>query len=252
MKSDIDNGRESGSGSERFFSARDVSVDYDRVRALRGVSLELDEGEVAALIGANGAGKTTMLRAITGLARRSAGEIRLAGERIDGLRPARIAARGVAMVPEGRRVYPHMDVRDNLLMGAHLRRDRAGIRADMERCFARFPRLRERIRQQGGTLSGGEQQMLAISRALMARPRLLLLDEPSLGLAPLLVREIARAISELNRDEGLSVILVEQNSRMALRVSRRAYVLETGEVKLSGASSDLLNNDEVRRLYLGG
>ena len=236
---------------ELFFRARDVAVNYDRVRALRGVSMGLAEGEAAALIGANGAGKTTMLRAITGLARRAAGEIHLAGERIDALRPAQIVARGVAMVPEGRRVYPHMDVRDNLLMGAYLRRDKAGIRADLERCFERFPRLRERLRQQGGTLSGGEQQMVAIARALMARPRLLLLDEPSLGLAPLLVREIARAIVELNR-EGLSVMLVEQNSRMALRVSRRAYVLETGEVKLSGASADLLNNDEVRRLYLGG
>ena len=213
--------------------------------------MELAEGEVASLIGANGAGKTTMLRAITGLARRAAGEIYLAGERIDGLRPAQIVARGVAMVPEGRRVYPHMDVRDNLLMGAYLRRDQAAIRADLEGCFERFPRLRERIRQQAGTLSGGEQQMVAIGRALMARPKLLLLDEPSLGLAPLLVRDIARTIVSLNQ-EGLSVILVEQNSRMALRVSQRGYVLETGEVKLSGASADLLNNDEVRRLYLGG
>ena len=235
----------------RFFEARGVSVNYDRVSALRGVSMELAEGEVAALIGANGAGKTTMLRAITGLARRSAGEIRLMGERIDGLRPAQIVARGVAMVPEGRRVYPYMDVRDNLLMGAYLRRDKAGIRADLEGCFERFPRLRERIRQQAGTLSGGEQQMVAIGRALMARPRLLLLDEPSLGLAPLLVREIARTIVALN-GEGLSVILVEQNSRMALRVSQRGYVLETGEMRLSGASAELLNNDEVRRLYLGG
>ena len=242
-KSDTDGGR--------FFEARGVSVNYDRVSALRDVSMTLERGEVAALIGANGAGKTTMLRAITGLARRAGGEIFLEGERIDGLPAAKIVARGVAMVPEGRRVYPHMDVRDNLLMGAYLRRDRAGIQADLEACFERFPRLRERIRQQAGTLSGGEQQMVAIARALMARPRLLLLDEPSLGLAPLLVREIARTIVALNR-EGLSVILVEQNSRMALRVSQRGYVLETGEMRLSGASTDLLNNDEVRRLYLGG
>ena len=242
-KSDTDGGR--------FFEARGVSVNYDRVSALRDVSMTLERGEVAALIGANGAGKTTMLRAITGLTRRAGGEIFLEGERIDGLPAAKIVARGVAMVPEGRRVYPHMDVRDNLLMGAYLRRDRAGIQADLEACFERFPRLRERIGQQAGTLSGGEQQMVAIARALMARPRLLLLDEPSLGLAPLLVREIARTIVALNR-EGLSVILVEQNSRMALRVSQRGYVLETGEMKLSGASADLLNNDEVRRLYLGG
>ena len=247
-KSDI---KTAGGGGGGFFEARGVSVNYDRVSALRGFSMELAEGEVASLIGANGAGKTTMLRAITGLARRAAGEIYLAGERIDGLRPAQIVARGVAMVPEGRRVYPHMDVRDNLLMGAYLRRDQAAIRADLEGCFERFPRLRERIRQQAGTLSGGEQQMVAIGRALMARPKLLLLDEPSLGLAPLLVRDIARTIVSLNQ-EGLSVILVEQNSRMALRVSQRGYVLETGEVKLSGASADLLNNDEVRRLYLGG
>ena len=242
-KSDTDGGR--------FFEARGVSVNYDRVSALRDVSMALERGEVAALIGANGAGKTTMLRAITGLTRRAGGEIFLEGERIDGLPAAKIVARGVAMVPEGRRVYPHMDVRDNLLMGAYLRRDRAGIQADLEACFERFPRLRERIGQQAGTLSGGEQQMVAIARALMARPRLLLLDEPSLGLAPLLVREIARTIVALNR-EGLSVILVEQNSRMALRVSQRGYVLETGEMRLSGASADLLNNDEVRRLYLGG
>ena len=242
-RSDTDGGR--------FFEARGVSVNYDRVSALRDVSMTLERGEVAALIGANGAGKTTMLRAITGLTRRAGGEIFLEGERIDGLPAAKIVARGVAMVPEGRRVYPHMDVRDNLLMGAYLRRDRAGIQADLEACFERFPRLRERIGQQAGTLSGGEQQMVAIARALMARPRLLLLDEPSLGLAPLLVREIARTIVALNR-EGLSVILVEQNSRMALRVSQRGYVLETGEMKLSGASTDLLNNDEVRRLYLGG
>ena len=242
-KSDTDGGR--------FFEARGVSVNYDRVSALRDVSMTLERGEVAALIGANGAGKTTMLRAITGLTRRAGGEIFLEGERIDGLPAAKIVARGVAMVPEGRRVYPHMDVRDNLLMGAYLRRDRAGIQADLEACFERFPRLRERIGQQAGTLSGGEQQMVAIARALMARPRLLLLDEPSLGLAPLLVREIARTIVALNR-EGLSVILVEQNSRMALRVSQRGYVLETGEMRLSGASADLLNNDEVRRLYLGG
>ena len=247
-KSDI---KAAGGGGGGFFEARGVSVNYDRVSALRGFSMELAEGEVASLIGANGAGKTTMLRAITGLARRAAGEIYLAGERIDELRPAQIVARGVAMVPEGRRVYPHMDVRDNLLMGAYLRRDQAAIRADLEGCFERFPRLRERIRQQAGTLSGGEQQMVAIGRALMARPKLLLLDEPSLGLAPLLVRDIARTIVSLNQ-EGLSVILVEQNSRMALRVSQRGYVLETGEVKLSGASADLLNNDEVRRLYLGG
>ena len=240
------------SASDSFFEIRNLAVHYDKVRALNGVSMKLNRGEIVALIGANGAGKSTTLRAATGLARAQSGEILLDGERIDQLRPAQIVARGVSMVPEGRHIYPFMDVRDNLLMGAYRRRNKREIAADMEKCFARFPRVRERLRQQAGTLSGGEQQMVAISRALMARPRLLLLDEPSLGLAPLLVREIARAIVELNRDDGLSVILVEQNSRMALKISRRAYVLETGDIALSGDSAELMTNDTVRRLYLGG
>src|SRR5262249_46634786 len=157
-----------------------------------------------------------------------------------------------SMVPEGRHVYPYMDVMDNLLMGAYLRKDKAAIKADIEKAFARFPRLKERVRQQAGSLSGGEQQMLVISRALMARPRLLLLDEPSLGLAPMVVRDIAKAIATINREEGISVVLVEQNSRMALKVSSRGYVLETGRVALSGRSPELLDDEHVRRLYLGG
>ena len=235
-----------------YFELRDVSVRYDKVRALRGVSVQLQGGEIIALIGANGAGKTTTLRAITGLTRAAAGEIRFDGRRIDTLAPPEIVALGISMVPEGRHVYPYMSVRDNLLMGAHLRTGKAGIRADLERVFIRFPRLKERIRQQAGTLSGGEQQMVAMSRALMARPKLLLLDEPSLGLAPMLVREIADAITTINREDQVSVILVEQNSRMALRISQHAYVLETGRVALSGPSAELLDNDHVRRLYLGG
>jgi branched-chain amino acid transport system ATP-binding protein len=229
-----------------------LGVTYDKAPALRGVSIALDAREIVALIGANGAGKTTTLRAITGLVRASAGEIRFEGERIDGLTPPQIVARGVVMVPEGRRVYPFMSVRDNLLMGAYLRRDPRGERDDLDRIYARFPRLRERQRQQAGTLSGGEQEMLAVGRALMARPKLLLLDEPSLGLAPLMTAEIARMIVAINREDGVSVVLVEQNSRLALRISHRAYVLETGAVKLSGQASTLLGDDAIRRAYLGG
>ena len=236
-----------------YFRAADLSVRYDQVRAITDVSVALEEGDIVALIGANGAGKTTTLRAITGLARLAAGEIHLDGERIDGLRPDAIVALGVAMVPEGRRVFPFLSVMDNLLMGAFLRRGRRAIAADVERVFERFPRLRERLQPTGRKrCRGGEQQMLAIGRALMARPRLLLLDEPSLGLAPMLVQEIARAILAINREDRVSLILVEQNSRMALRVSSRAYALETGRVALEGASRDLVNDDRIRELYLGG
>ncbi len=235
-----------------YFAVRSLSVRYDKVQALERVSLELEQGRIIALIGANGAGKTTTLRAITGLTKAAGGEIWFQDARLDRLSPSEICARGVAMVPEGRHVYPFMSVRDNLLMGAYRRKDKAGIRADLDKVFVRFPRLKERIRQQGGTLSGGEQEMLVVGRALMARPKLLLLDEPSLGLAPMVVREIARLITAVNREDGVSVILVEQNSRMALRVSGHAYVLETGRVALSGPSSELLDNDHVRRLYLGG
>jgi len=235
-----------------YFAVRNVSVYYDKVRAVSDISLVMDAGDVIAIIGANGAGKTTTLRAVTGLAPVASGEIWFDGHRIDRLRPDRIVGLGISMVPEGRHVFPFMSVGDNLLMGAFTRRDRRSIEQDVERVFARFPRLRERRRQQAGTLSGGEQQMLAIGRALMARPKLLLMDEPSLGLAPHLVREIARAILAVNREEKVAVVLVEQNSRMALKVSTRAYVLETGQVALEGRSADLLNNEQVRRLYLGG
>jgi branched-chain amino acid transport system ATP-binding protein len=235
-----------------YFAVRNLSVRYDKVQALEHVSLELERGKIMALIGANGAGKTTTLRAITGLTKPVAGEIWFEDERLDRLSPTEICGRGVAMVPEGRHVYPFMSVRDNLLMGAYRRTDKAAIKQDLEKVFIRFPRLKERMRQQGGTLSGGEQEMLAVGRALMAQPRLLLLDEPSLGLAPMVVREIARLITAVNREDGVSVILVEQNSRMALRIAAHAYVLETGRVALSGPSSELLDNDHVRRLYLGG
>ena len=235
-----------------YFEARDLVVRYERVIAVRGVSITLRQGEVVALVGANGAGKTSILRAATGLSRPASGEIWFDGHRIDGQNIDRIVARGVAMVPEGRRIFPYMNVRDNLLLGAHRRRGTSEIRADLDRIYLRFPVLRERQRQQGGSLSGGEQQMVSMGRALMARPKLLLLDEPSLGLAPMMVREIARAITAINIDDGVSVILVEQNSRMALKISHRAYVLETGSVALAGPSDELMGNDHVRKVYLGG
>ena len=235
-----------------YFACRDLSVRYDKVQALSGVSLALEQGDVVALIGANGAGKTTTLRAITGLKQPAEGEIWFEDQRIDRLRPADIVARGIAMVPEGRHVYPFMTVKDNLLMGAYRRKDKPGIKQDLERVFARFPRLKERIGQQGGTLSGGEQEMLVVGRALMARPKLLLLDEPSRRLPPQVVREVAHQITTGKQEDKVSVILVEQNSRMALKVSKHAYVLETGKVGLSGPSHELMDNDEIRRLYLGG
>ena len=236
----------------RYFEARNLTVNYDKVAAVRDVSIAFDEGQVVSLIGANGAGKSTILKAVTGLARPTTGEIWFDGERVDRLPPAELVQRGIAMVPEGRRVFPHMSIRDNLMMGAYTRRDRNAVSNDLERILTRFPRLRERIRQNAGTLSGGEQEMLVIGRALMTKPKLLLLDEPSLGLAPLVVRDIARLILEVNRDEKVSVILVEQNSRMALRISQYAYVMETGAVGLEGPSAELIDNDHVKTLYLGG
>ena len=234
-----------------YFEARNLDVYYDKVKALSDVSMVLGEGDIVAIIGTNGAGKTTTLRAFTGLTRIATGEIWYQGKRIDQLNPDQIVGLGISMVPEGRHIYPLMNVRDNLLMGAFLRRDKAEVKRDLERMCERFPFLKERMRQQASTLSGGEQQMVAISRALMARPKLLLMDEPSLGLAPLVVREIARSILAINREDKVSVILVEQNSRMALKLSSRAYVLETGRVALEGASEELVNNEDVRRLYLG-
>ena len=230
----------------------DVELYYDHVYALKGVSLEVNEGEIVALIGANGAGKSSILRAITGLRRIRSGEIQYDGRRIDGASPDAIVKMGIAMVPEGRRVFPYMSVKDNLLMGAFTRSDKAEIAASIDKVLTRFPRLKERYSQAAGTMSGGEQQMLVIGRALMAKPRLLLLDEPSLGVAPKLVQDIARSIVAINRDEKVSVLLVEQNSRMALRISQRAYALTTGSVALSGNSAELLTDERVKRLYLGG
>ena len=235
-----------------LLSISNVELYYDHVYALKGVSVSVHEGETVALIGANGAGKSSILRAITGLAPIRSGEIQYAGRRIDGVASDEIVKMGVAMAPEGRRVFPYMSVRDNLLMGAFARTDKAGIARSLEMVLGRFPRLKERYSQAAGTMSGGEQQMLVIGRALMAKPRLLLLDEPSLGLAPKLVQDIARSIVAINRDEKVSVLLVEQNSRMALRISHRAYALSTGSVALEGESKALLQDERVKKLYLGG
>ncbi|PKP73821.1 MAG: ABC transporter ATP-binding protein [Alphaproteobacteria bacterium HGW-Alphaproteobacteria-6] len=235
-----------------MLSFENVELYYDHVYALKGVSITLSEGETVALIGANGAGKSSILRAITGLNRIASGAIHFMGERLDGTSAADIVRKGIAMVPEGRRVFPFMSVRDNLLMGAFTRSDKAGIARSLDSVLERFPRLRERFGQQAGTLSGGEQQMMVIGRALMARPRLLLLDEPSLGIAPKLVQDIARAIVAISRDEGVSVLLVEQNSRMALSISNRAYALSTGSVVLTGRSKDLISDDRIKAAYLGG
>jgi len=236
----------------KLLTCRDVELYYDHVQALKGISLEIDEGETVALIGANGAGKSSILRAITGLKRIWSGEIHYQGGRIDRCKPDEIVKMGIVMVPEGRRVFPYMSVKDNLLMGAFTRTDRAGVGMSLDMVLNRFPRLKERYSQSAGTMSGGEQQMLVIGRALMAKPRLLLLDEPSLGIAPKLVQDIARSIVAINRDERVSVLLVEQNSRMALRISHRAYALTTGRIALTGQSAEMLNDERIRHLYLGG
>lgn len=230
---------------------RSISVSYGHVGALHEVSLDVPEASVVALIGSNGAGKTTMMRAITNLARISTGEIRFGGKRIDHLRPSEVAAMGIALSPEGRRLFPRMSVLDNLFVGAHCIRDRAVVRESIECIFRHFPRLEERRRQLAGSLSGGEQQMVAIGRALMAQPKLLLLDEPSLGLAPKMVEEIARIVTDISREGGLSILLVEQNARMALRLSDFAYVLERGRIVLSGPGTDLLASEFVQKAYLG-
>lgn len=230
----------------------DVELYYDHVYALKGVSIDLEKGETVALIGANGAGKSSILRAITGLSQIKSGSVRFENRQIAGTNPADIVASGIAMVPEGRRVFRYMTVKDNLLMGAFARRDKAGIKETLDSVLERFPRLRERFGQTAGTLSGGEQQMMVIGRALMAKPRLLLMDEPSLGIAPKLVQDIARSIVAINREEGVSVLLVEQNSRMALSISNRAYALTTGKVVIEGNSKELLNDPRIKAAYLGG
>jgi branched-chain amino acid transport system ATP-binding protein len=228
-----------------------LDVDYDRVRAVHALSLEVAAGEIVALIGGNGAGKSTTLNAISGLVRARNGTIRFLGQDITHVEPHRIVEAGLLQVPEGRRVFSTLTVEENLDMGAFARVDRSGIDRDKQDMFTRFPTLSERRRQLAGTCSGGEQQMLAIGRALMARPKLLMLDEPSLGLAPMIVRSIFRIIRELNRDRGMSILLVEQNARMALRLAHRATVLDRGKTRLSGNSAALLADPAVQHAFLG-
>lgn len=227
-------------------------VDYGTITALHGISLRVDKGCIVTLIGANGAGKSTTLRAASGLLRAKAGRITFDGRRIENLPPHVIVSRGLSQVPEGRMIFGNLTVMENLRMGAYLRRDRAGLARDLDYGFQLFPRLKEREKQEAGTLSGGEQQMLAIARALMSRPRFLMLDEPSLGIAPLLVEKIFEAIVEVNRTLGLTILLVEQNASLALEVSHYGYVLETGRVILQEEAAALRENPAVRSAYLGG
>jgi branched-chain amino acid transport system ATP-binding protein len=227
----------------------DLRVNYGAIEAVKGISFEINEGEIVSLIGANGAGKTTTLKAISGL-HPSKGDIRFAGRSISEIAPYDLITHGLVHTPEGRGIFLNLTVEENLKIGAFRRKDQDGIRADLEHAYEMFPRLKERVYASAGTLSGGEQQMLAISRALMSRPKLLMLDEPSLGLAPRIVQQIFQIIVRLNR-EGMTILLVEQNARMALKISHRAYVLETSTIRLSGGGMDLLRNPEIQSAYLG-
>ncbi len=235
-----------------MLSVNDINVYYGAIHALKGLSFHVEEGEIVSLIGANGAGKTTAMHTVSGLLRSKTGDITFMGESIEKMEPHRIVRLGLAQVPEGRRVFSNLTVQENLQMGAYIRpaTQSREVDRDLELVFKRFPRLKERRRQQAGTLSGGEQQMLAIGRALMSRPKMMLLDEPSMGLSPILVQEIFSCIREVN-ESGTTIMLVEQNAKMALSISNRAYVLETGSIILKGKSSELLDNEQVRRAYLG-
>jgi branched-chain amino acid transport system ATP-binding protein len=234
-----------------LLEARSLHAGYGETRVLHGIDFAVEQGGVTALLGANGAGKTTTLRAICGMVRASSGEIRLGEDRIDGRATEDIVQLGVAHVPDGRGTFVELTVEENLRLGAYIRRDRQGIAADFERVFGYFPRLRERFRQQAGTLSGGEQQMLAIARALLLRPRLLLLDEPSFGLAPLIVQEIFAIMHRIRSEQGVSILLVEQNASLALEISEQAYLLETGRIVISGPAAEIRRDESIRRSYLG-
>ncbi len=233
-----------------LLSLKDVWIHYRKVAAVQGISISVDEGEIVTLIGANGAGKSTTLRTISGLKRVTSGEIEFAGERIDRVTPENVTKMGIAHVPEGRHVFPYMSVVENLEMGAYLRTDKAAISKGYDEVFEHFPRLKERRKQQAGTLSGGEQQMLAMGRALMNDPKLILMDEPSLGLSPIMCREIAKIIRDLHK-LGRTIVLVEQNARLALALAHKGYVMETGNIALEGPAAELRENDEVQHTYLG-
>ena len=237
--------------AEIMLKIDNIHVYYGAIHALKGVSLEVHKGEIVTLIGANGAGKSTTLRTVSGLLAPKSGGISFLRENIAGMPAHEIVKHGISQVPEGRRIFAEMSVQENLEMGAFTRKDKAGVEKDFEIVYNRFPRLKERRKQQAGTLSGGEQQMLAMGRALMSRPKLLLLDEPSMGLAPLLIKEIFSIIEDINR-EGTTVLLVEQNAHMALSIAHRAYVMETGRITLQGAAKELAASEDVRKAYLGG
>lgn len=234
-----------------MLKVNDINVFYGNIQALKGVSLEVNEGEIVTLIGANGAGKSTLLKTLSGLLKPKQGTIEYLGSSIAGKQAQSIVKAGISHVPEGRRVFANMTVEENLELGAYLRKDKDGIAKDLQRVFELFPRLLERRKQQSGTLSGGEQQMLAMGRAIMAKPKLLLLDEPSMGLAPLMVKTIFNIVKEINK-EGTTILLVEQNAHMALSVADRAYVIETGRVVLSGTAKELKETEQVKAAYLGG
>ncbi|MEH2609522.1 ABC transporter ATP-binding protein [Bradyrhizobium sp. AZCC 1693] len=233
-----------------MLNVSDIVTTYGKIEALKGVSLQVEGGKITCLLGPNGAGKTTLMMTIAGILRPRRGSIRLEGAELVGLSPAKIVSRGVALVPENRLVFPEMSVRENLLAGAYQRRDKSGIAADMERMYARFPQLKERREQLAGTLSGGEQQMLAVARALMSRPRVLLMDEPSLGLAPLIVAEIFDIVAALNRD-GTTILLVEQNAHMALKVAHQFFLMEQGRITFQGTPGQLAEDEVIQRAYLG-
>jgi branched-chain amino acid transport system ATP-binding protein len=234
-----------------LFEVRNLSVNYRKAKAVHDVSLSVDEGEIVTVIGANGAGKTTTLRTICGLMKPTSGSIWFQNKRIDGMPPYKVFKLGIVQIPAGRMIFATMTVLDNLKLGCHFRKDKAKIKQDFEAIYTHFPRLKERQSQMAGQLSGGEQQMLAIARAVIASPKLLLLDEPSLGLSPILIAEVAKIIRDINKD-GIPVLLVEQNCRIALRLAQRAYVLELGSVALSGDAADLANDERIKKLYLGG
>lgn len=234
-----------------MLEVKDLQVNYGAIRALKGISFKVEKGSIVTLIGSNGAGKTTTLKAICGLVKAKSGRILLNGEEITNKSTNEIVSRKVTMVPEGRRIFPNLTVQENLLVGAFQRKDKDGIKQDMEWVFELFPRLKERINQKGGTLSGGEQQMLAIARALMSKPDLLMLDEPSLGLAPIIVEELFQVIGKIHQ-EGKTILLIEQNAYAALNIADYGYVLETGQIVLHGTGKELLGNEKVRQAYLGG